>query len=153
MQVRIPVILCMITGLLCVTPAIAQRSTLTSQEQRNKEIVQEFWRVVLQAGNIDKAGDYYAVDLVQHNPNVPNGLAGFIDFFSRIPRQPQPIEPTIRDEVATSVDGDLVTIIRSTRVPEPGNESQTYEAFNFDTFRVRDGMIVEHWDAARKPPQ
>ena len=153
MQAKTPAIVFMIAGLLYVTPAIAQRSTLTPQEQRNKEIVQEFWRVVLQAGNIDKAGDYYAIDMVQHNPNVPSGLAGFIEFFSRIGSEVQPVEPTIRNEVVTTVDGDLVTIIRSTRVPEPGNESQTYEAFNFDTFRVRDGMIVEHWDAARKPTQ
>ena len=153
MRAKTPAIVLTIAGLLCVTPAIAQRSTLTPQEQRNKEIVQEFWRVVLQAGNIDKAGDYYAVDMVQHNPNVPSGLAGFIEFFSRIGMEVQPVEPTIRNEVVTTVDGDLVTIIRSTRVPEPGNESQTYEAFNFDTFRVRDGMIVEHWDAARKPTQ
>ena len=153
MQAKTPAIVLMIAGLLCATPAIAQRSTLTPQEQRNKEVVQEFWRVVLQAGNIDKAGDYYAVDMVQHNPNVPSGLAGFIEFFSRIGIEVQPVEPTIRNEVVTTVDGDLVTIIRSTRVPEPGNESQTYEAFNFDTFRVRDGMIVEHWDAARKPTQ
>ena len=133
-----------------VLPVSAQ-SGLSAEEEANKALVLEFWRVVLQAGDVEKAGDYYAVDMVQHNPNVPTGLAGFKAFFSAFNREVQPVKPEIDGEVLTMVEGDLVTIMRVTEVPNPGGEAGTYEAFNFDTFRVKDGMIVEHWDAARKP--
>ena len=42
-------------------------------------------------------------------------------------------------------------ILRRADVPEPADASKNYEAFDFDLFRVRNGMIVEHWDAAREP--
>jgi len=139
---------------LMLVAAVAQSSDLTKEEQRNKQIVEEFWRVVLQAGQLERAKDFYAVDMVQHNPNVPTGLAGFVEFFTRVRagKPPDPVEPTIKNHVATMVDGELVLILRRVDVPEPADASKTYEAFNFDAFRVRNGMIVEHWDAARKPP-
>ena len=149
MKRKIPTGLLIFAGLVFTMPAIAQRANLTPEEQRNKEIVLEFWRVVLQAGEVEKAGDYYTVDMIQHNPNVPTGLAGFKQFFSRFAREVQPVQDEVIGEVATMVDGDLVTIVRVVHIPEPENE--TYEAFNFDTFRLENGMIVEHWDAARKP--
>ena len=151
MKRKIPTGLLIFAGLVFTMPAIAQRANLTPEEQRNKEIVLEFWRVVLQAGDVEKAGDYYAVDMIQHNPNVPTGLAGFKQFFSRFAREVQPVQDEVIGEVATMVDGDLVTIVRVVHIPEPENENETYEAFNFDTFRLENGMIIEHWDAARKP--
>ena len=151
MKRKIPTGLLIFAGLVFTMPAIAQRANLTPEEQRNKEIVLEFWRVVLQAGDVEKAGDYYAVDMIQHNPNVPTGLAGFKQFFSRFAREIQPVQDEVIGEVATMVDGDLVTIVRVVHIPEPENENETYEAFNFDTFRLENGMIIEHWDAARKP--
>ena len=151
MKRKIPTGLLIFAGLVFTLPAIAQRANLTPEEQRNKEIVLEFWRVVLQAGDVEKAGDYYAVNMIQHNPNVPTGLAGFKQFFSRFAREVQPVQDEVIGEVATMVDGDLVTIVRVVHIPEPENENETYEAFNFDTFRLENGMIVEHWDAARKP--
>jgi predicted SnoaL-like aldol condensation-catalyzing enzyme len=151
MKKKIPTGLLIFVGLVFAMPAIAQRVNLTPEEQHNKEIALEFWRVVLQAGDVEKAGDYYAVDMIQHNPNVPTGLAGFKQFFSRFAREVQPVQDEVIGEIATMVDGDLVTIMRVTHIPEPENENETYEAFNFDTFRLENGMIVEHWDAARKP--
>ncbi len=151
MKRGIPTGLLIFVGLVFTMPAVAQRESLTPEEQRNKEIVLEFWRVVLQAGDVEKAGDYYTVDMIQHNPVVPTGLAGFKQFFSRLAREVQPVQDEVIGEVVTMVDGNLVTIVRVTHIPEPENENETYEAFNFDTFRLENGMIVEHWDAARKP--
>ena len=108
---------------------------------------------VIAVSDLERAKDFYAENLVQHNPNVPTGLAGFLEFFTRVRagKPADPIEPTIKNHVLTIVDGELVMILRRADVPEPTDASKTYEAFNFDAFRVRNGMIVEHWDAARKP--
>jgi predicted SnoaL-like aldol condensation-catalyzing enzyme len=132
-----------------ILPVSAQ-SSLTAQEEANKAVVSEFWRVVIQAGDVEKADKYYAVDMVQHNPNVPTGLAGFKEFFSSFNREVQPVKDSIGGEVLTMVEGDYVTIVRMADTPNPGGAEGTYKAFNFDTFLVKDGMIVEHWDAARK---
>ncbi|SVD36214.1 uncharacterized protein METZ01_LOCUS389068, partial [marine metagenome] len=50
MKRKIPTGLLIFAGLVFTMPAVAQRESLTPEEQRNKEIVLEFWRVVLQAG-------------------------------------------------------------------------------------------------------
>ena len=51
-------------------------------------------------------------------------------------------------EVVTA-ECDIVTVIhknfRQDSTAEPG---KFYEAFTFDTFRVKDGKLVEHWDSA-----
>jgi predicted SnoaL-like aldol condensation-catalyzing enzyme len=138
-----------ILGLICALPASAQ-SGRTAEEEANVALVLEFWRTVLQAGDVEKADNYYTEDMAQHNPNVPQGLAGFKAYFSSFNRPVEPVKDAVMGEVFTMVEGDLVTLMRVSSVPNPGDESGTYEAFSFDTFRVKDGMIVEHWDAARK---
>ena len=44
---------------------------------------------------------------------------------------------------------DLVTVIHRNNRQDPTAPPGTfYEAFTFDTFRVRNGKLVEHWDGA-----
>ena len=48
--------------------------------------------------------------------------------------------------VLTMAEGDLVTAIFKAIVPDPDNPSKTYERFLFETVRIRDGKLAEHWD-------
>jgi predicted SnoaL-like aldol condensation-catalyzing enzyme len=41
---------------------------------------------------------------------------------------------------------DLVTAIVRNTPPDPTSPGTSYERFSFDTFRVRGGKLVEHWD-------
>jgi predicted SnoaL-like aldol condensation-catalyzing enzyme len=44
---------------------------------------------------------------------------------------------------------DLVTIVHKNYRQDPTAPAGTfYEVFTFDTFRVRNGKLVEHWDGA-----
>ena len=45
-------------------------------------------------------------------------------------------------------EGDLVTIIHKNYRPDPTAPGQFFEAFTFDIFRIKDGKLYEHWDAA-----
>ena len=46
-------------------------------------------------------------------------------------------------------EGDTVTVIQKRYVQDPNAAPGTYyESFWFDTFRVRDGLLYEHWDGA-----
>jgi predicted SnoaL-like aldol condensation-catalyzing enzyme len=63
--------------------------------------------------------------------------------------QPPPGNPF---EVVTA-ECDIVTVIRKTYRQDPTATPGTfYEAFTFDTFRVKNGKLVEHWDAAMIAP-
>ena len=52
----------------------------------------------------------------------------------------------LRDPIIVMAEGDLVTAIYKGELADPDNPSSTYEAFAFETFRIRDGKFTEHWD-------
>lgn len=54
-------------------------------------------------------------------------------------------------EVVTA-ECDIVTVIHKIKRPVPGGaDGEWYEFFTFDTFRVKDGKLVEHWDGSMLP--
>ncbi len=59
-------------------------------------------------------------------------------------------------EVVTA-ECDIVTLIHKMYRPDPTTEGKFYEFFTFDSFRVKDGKLTEHWDgsmiAPRRPQQ
>lgn len=64
---------------------------------------------------------------------------------------PRPPAPTMLEVV--TAECDIVTVIHKINRPEPGGEEgKFYEFFTFDTFRVKDGKLVEHWDGSMIPP-
>jgi predicted SnoaL-like aldol condensation-catalyzing enzyme len=52
-----------------------------------------------------------------------------------------------RFEIVTA-ECDIVTIVHQNFRHDPTGQSKFYEAFTFDTFRVKAGKLVEHWDGA-----
>jgi predicted SnoaL-like aldol condensation-catalyzing enzyme len=50
-------------------------------------------------------------------------------------------------EIVTA-ECDLVTVIHKNNRQDPTAPGKFYEVFTFDTFRVRNGKLVEHWDGA-----
>jgi predicted SnoaL-like aldol condensation-catalyzing enzyme len=41
---------------------------------------------------------------------------------------------------------EFVSVVWKRSLPDPDEPSRTWEAFGFDTFRIRDGRLAEHWD-------
>jgi predicted SnoaL-like aldol condensation-catalyzing enzyme len=58
-----------------------------------------------------------------------------------------PTPPGNRFEIVTA-ECDIVTVVHSSFRHDPTGESKFYQAFTFDTFRVKNGKLVEHWDGA-----
>jgi predicted SnoaL-like aldol condensation-catalyzing enzyme len=114
----------------------------------NKKLVFDFWRVVLQAHQVERAPEYLADDYIQHNPNVATGRAAFMEFFARFP--PEPIKESVDDLVSIVAERDLVVLALRRELPDLAREGQTYTTTWFDMFRVADGKIVEHWDYGTK---
>jgi predicted SnoaL-like aldol condensation-catalyzing enzyme len=111
---------------------------------RNKEIVRNFYTTVLIGRDVDAAPRFMRSDYIQHNPQVPTGLKGFMDTFRE--RFAQKLPPDYKRELLNVIgDNDMVVVyVRQTWT---GKDGQHHQALGFDMFRVQDGMVAEHWDA------
>jgi len=131
---------------LALTIGIAAPNTWADEAltERNKALVRNFYTTVLIERNVDAAPRFLRTDYIQHNPQVPTGLKGFMDTFRE--RFAQKLPSDYKRELLNVVgDNDMVVVyVRQTWT---GRDGQHHQALGFDMFRVQDGMIAEHWDA------
>src|SRR5690349_3570436 len=74
---------------------------------RNKAIVRDFYTTVLIGRNIDAAPRFLRPDYIQHNPQVPTGLKGFMDAFRE--RFAQNLPPDYKRELLNVIgDNEIV---------------------------------------------
>jgi len=159
--------------MLMTAPVFAQTAAPTpgctatpAQLEANKKVAMEFFRPGVD--RVALADPTYK----QHNPAFIKGgreakLSDYEYFKSRFggPRAggpgggpaggggrgaaegPQP--PAGNPLEIVMAECDLVTIIHKNNRQDPTAAAGTfYEVFTFDTFRVRNGKLVEHWDGA-----
>jgi len=96
-----------ILGLLIVfaKPASADEA-LTA---RNKEVVRNFYTTVLIGRDVDAAPKFLRPDYIQHNPQVPTGLKGFMDTFRA--RFAQPLPSDYKRELLNVIgENDMVVV-------------------------------------------
>jgi len=112
---------------------------------RNKDVVRNFYTTVLIGRDVDAAPKFLRADYIQHNPQVPTGLKGFMDTFRE--RFAQKLPADYKRELLNVIgDNDMVVVyVRQTWTS--AKDGQHHQALGFDMFRVQDGMIAEHWDA------
>jgi predicted SnoaL-like aldol condensation-catalyzing enzyme len=135
-----------------MTLAAQSTGTLSAEEKKNQEIATVEMKDILQYGHLELADKVMAPGYLQHNPNVPTGRDGFKGFFARFAK-PEPIKPEWKRPPALILtSGDIVFYLINNEAPDPADPSKKYTYNWFDMLRVKDGMIVEHWDAAKKNP-
>jgi predicted SnoaL-like aldol condensation-catalyzing enzyme len=138
---------------MSVPPVVSRdhAALLASDDPRlaaNKRLVYDMYRIVLQAGRADRAGEFIAEDYIQHNPNAAQGLAGLVDYV-RSSRPEREIKDTLDlPLIMLLAEGDYVTtaFVR----PEQDAEGETYYSSWFDLYRIEAGKIAEHWDPMLK---
>lgn len=117
---------------------------------RNKKLVSDFWREVVDAGNIDSVDKYVSENYIQHNPNVPTGRRALVEQIARNIKR-QAVQNHIKAPVVSMVaEGNLVIVALVSELADPNESSKKYTTTWFDMFRIDDGKIVEHWDSALK---
>ncbi|MFY3001873.1 nuclear transport factor 2 family protein [Achromobacter xylosoxidans] len=104
----------------------------------NKEIVVDYLNIVFNERDLIKAETYWAGDMIQHNPGMPNGLEVLRGFIG----SPDP-SPTYEAGVAME-DGDLVMV--------HGRYTNWFgkNMIAVDIFRLQNGKVVEHWDVMQE---
>jgi len=134
------------------TSGAAQLALLESPDPRladNKRLVFDVWRQIVDAGHEELADRYLDAGFIEHNPNAAPGREGFKAYFAA--RADLPVEASIRAPlVAMVAEGDLVVLATMQEHPHPSRVGRTYTTTWFDMFRVVDGRLAEHWDAAPK---
>lgn len=134
-------------------PTTQQTAPMNAQEKKNLDMVLNWWREVLDGGHLELAPKYQAEDYIQHNPNVPTGRAGFIEFFSKFAKPKNPIPATLTNPpVVKGAKGDYVWLIFESEQKDPRDPSKTYHSNSFDVLRIEKGKVQEHWDSAQKMP-
>jgi predicted SnoaL-like aldol condensation-catalyzing enzyme len=46
---------------------------------------------------------------------------------------------------------DKVMMVMQRYIPDPQKPGKYYETFGFEVYRIKDGKLYEHWDAAMIP--
>lgn len=124
----------------------------TAEEDKNLAIATVEFKDILQYGHVELADKVMAENYIQHNPNVPGGRKGFVDFFSKFAK-PEPIKAEWKSKpelILTS--GNMVLMMFERMSKDPADPSKMYKWNWFDMVRVDNGMIQEHWDQAVKNP-
>lgn len=145
--------------LLTAAPAVAQSA---AQLEANKKIAMEFFRPGITAmERYNLLHDGY----IQHNPafkkfaddNKISYKEGFLKMMSAnmarqggaVARGSGPAPPPNNPTYLVMAERDLVTVLQERNVQDPTAPPGTwYKQYWFDTFRIRDGKLYEHWDGA-----
>ncbi len=127
-------------------PVLAQTASRNLvQEEANRKLVIEFYDRFFNRHETEEAARVVADDYRQHNPQVPDGKAPFLSFFTGFFKDNPNSKARI---VRSSTDGDLVWLhIHSTNGEKDNGQAVV------DIFRVADGKIVEHWDVIQNVPE
>lgn len=114
--------------------------------ERNKQFVAEFYDVIINQKDFEKAKNYIGPRYKQHNPLVkdyPEGLEEFLAFLRR--EAPQAHSEIIR----SFAEGDYV-ILHVHSIRQPGTRGRAI----IEIFRLNeDGRIDEHWDVIQDIPE
>jgi steroid delta-isomerase-like uncharacterized protein len=122
-----------------------------SELEKNKKLVETLCKTVFQNHDFSRLDEIMRDDYIQHNPDTPQGKAGFKKFFEQMFKAMPDWKYTIKKIIA---EGDIVMMYATTTATHKGEwlgNPPTGNKLNFDVvdiFRIENGKIAEHWDVA-----
>jgi predicted SnoaL-like aldol condensation-catalyzing enzyme len=133
--------------------------------EANKKLAATMFQMPANPKDIAKGPEIMDKDYVQHNPEFKrfgeiNHLHGLEEFKALMPMMmsgdgpfaPPPADaPKANPLYKVMADCDMIVVLQQRYLPDPQYKGKYYEAFWFDAWRVKDGKLIEHWDAAEIP--
>lgn len=111
--------------------------------EQDKRVVEELFEVIHGRANLSRLDGIVAEDYVQHNPYIAQGREGLREFFAHVLSLPEEERLDLSKTIEVRLVSEGGFVLRH-EVREDG--------VLFDLFRVREGLLVEHWDAFRPAP-
>ncbi len=136
-----------------VASAEAQQALLKSPDPKlaaNKRLVYDMYRAIVQGGHAEMAEKFFTPEYIQHNPNVASGRDALVKFIGGS-RPARPLSPTVTLPILDIVAEHDIVMVMSQR-PMKDADGKPYLTTWFDTYRIVDGKISEHWDPALRDP-
>lgn len=130
--------------------------------EANKKLLLDFF--ASGGSREERSRRFQADDYIQHNPRAlrldeithATGRRAWVAAFAEAEKRGIRLVElggiALRDPVIVMAEGDLVTAIYKGTLTDPDDKTRTYEAFAFETVRIKDGKFVEHWDQVTLSP-
>lgn len=115
------------------------------QEKENVAIVVDFFQHLMNEHNFEYTLEKFGGgSYVQHNRAIPTDIPGLISYVKNMTKRFPEYSFDVKRIYA---DGDIVVMHSHTtlKAKHRGNEKKGF--IITDTFRLKDGQLVEHWDA------
>jgi predicted SnoaL-like aldol condensation-catalyzing enzyme len=108
-------------------------------ESKNKALVLEAFETLFNKRDYAAAGKFWSPHYIQHSAHIAPGREGLLDLIKSLP-------PTLKYEPGTIVaEGDFVIVHgRFSNFGLPVNWIAA------DIVRIKDGVLVEHWDVIQE---
>jgi predicted SnoaL-like aldol condensation-catalyzing enzyme len=130
----------------------------------NKQLLIDFFESGRSMTREERSRRFQADGYIQHNPRAlrmdeftgAKGREAWVKAFDEAGRRKVALVDlggiALRDPIIVMAECDLVTAIYKGVLKDPDDPSRTYEAFAFETVRVKDGKFTEHWDQVTLAP-
>ena len=142
------------TGLVAIVASTLSLMAMAAEptlQEKNRQLVLDMWQAVIVRLDEAAVARYIAPGYIQHNPNIGQGRDGLIAAIRRS-RAPGAKPHSIKRLIASFSQGDLVVLVWDRDLPDPTDPTRIYTNNAFDMFRVKNGIVVEHWDDNHKNP-
>ena len=107
-----------------------------------RTLIQNFYKEFFNIHDVESAKKYVREDYIQHNPGLGQGRQALMTAFAEKFRE----HPEFRLEIKWMiVEGDMAAVYLK-NVGEDGNTRCRV----VDLYRVKDGMLAEHWDVLQE---
>ena len=142
---------------LLTTASLSAQTPDAAKLDANKKLLLEFFRL---GADRDARTQMLTDDYIQHNPRFlkmdevthlqgREAWGGAAQAAQNHARLTDPDFSLRSTPVAIVAEGDYVVAIYKATLPDPDDPAKTYEAFNFEMVRIKDGKLAEHWDALK----
>lgn len=119
----------------------------TKQETENARVVVDFFQRLMNEHDFDYIlNTYGGGSYTQHNRAIPNEISGLIGYVKSLTQRFPDYSFDVKRIFA---DGDFVVLHSHTTMRAKHRADESKGFIITDTFRLKDGKLVEHWDAVQ----
>ena len=143
-------------AIVVLTCLAAHGPAAAADQEANKALIRSYMQEMWNKHQPSAADRFVAVNYIEHNPQLPSGLAGRKEFVTKVLAAFSNYHGEIQDLVA---EGDkVVSRVEWTGTndgpldgrPATGNKLVFQTS---DWFRIENGKVAEHWDVVNLLPR